>query len=107
MASGTYQPNNAGFQEAALGPEIRAALQAIGEKAKATAEALAQDFRVSGDYASSFVLSESSSIQGRNRRAMVQLENTSPHAAAVEWGNAHDHRAHRVLGRTLDSLRVE
>jgi hypothetical protein len=104
MAKARYQPNNSGFARAAVGPEVRALLREIGEKAKSRAVSLAQDFRVSGDYADGFELEEDISSEGRNRRAVIRLVNTSDHAAAVEWGNARDHRPHRVLGRVLDSL---
>jgi len=101
---GRFQPNHAGIQALALGPEIRAVLGAKGEQAKSIAESLSEDFRVSGDYAEGFELEAGTRETGRNRRAQVTLVNTSDHAAAVEWGNARDHRPHRVLGRTLDQL---
>lgn len=104
MARSRFVPNRAAFAEMAVGPEIRAALRAVGERAKVTAEALSQDFRITGEYADSFEVEEDTSILGRNQRAVVRLRNTAPYAAAVEWGNARDHRPHRVLGRTLFSL---
>jgi hypothetical protein len=105
--SATFKPNSAGFRAMAVGPEIRAALRQVAEVGKEIAEELAQDFRVTGEYADSFEVSdETIEWQGRfsGPRAAARLTNTAPHAAAVEWGNEHSHRNHRVLGRTLDRL---
>lgn len=92
----------------AVGPEIRAAVDAEVKRAEATAKALAEDFRVSGDYEDNFVVSSDTvrlqTAFGEHDVAAGTLTNKSPHAAAVEWGNKHDHRAHHVLGRTLASL---
>jgi hypothetical protein len=80
-------------------------LRAKAEEAKAVAEGLAQDFRITGDYADSFeVIEEPTTVAGETRASAV-LKNTSDHAAAVEWGNEHAHRAHRVLGKALDAVR--
>lgn len=106
--SSNFKPNSAAFRAMAVGPEVRAACTEIAEKAKGIAEALAQDFRVSGDYAASFVVSTDTvplrTAFGSHDVAAGTLTNTSPHAAAVEYGNADDNRAHHVLGRTLDAL---
>lgn len=103
----TFKPNNAGFRAMAVGPEIRRALSEVAEKAKGIAEGLAEPFRDTGEYVDSFEVSEET-IQWQGRfsgpRAASRLTNTSGHAAAVEWGNEHAHRNHRVLGRTLDAL---
>lgn len=103
-----FKPNQAGFRAMAVGPEIRAAVMAEAERAKGIAEGLAEEFRRTGEYADSFeVTSETVRLQtavGSHPVAAGRLTNTSGHAAAVEWGNSHDHRAHRVLGRTLDVL---
>lgn len=103
----TFKANNAGFQQIAVSTEVRTALKAAAEEAKTVAEGFAQDFRVTGDYADSFdVTDETIQWQGRfsGPRAAARLVNTSDHAAAVEWGNEHAHRNHRVLGRTLAAM---
>lgn len=106
--SDTYKPNSAGFREMAIGSEIRAAVKAEAERARAIAEGLSQDFRVSGEYADSFVVaSDTVDLHtgfGSHAVAAGVLTNTSGHAAAVEYGNEHDHKPHHVLGRTLAGL---
>lgn len=104
MAGGSYKPNNKGFQDCALGPEIRKSLLAIAENGKNYAESISQDFRQTGDYADSFQIVEASvDIHANDRaikfRAAARLENTSEHAAAVEFGNR-GREAHHVLART-------
>lgn len=104
-----YQRSRRGFQEIANSPEIHAALEAVAKVAKTYAEGLAQDFRRTGDYADNFQIVPLTVMwEGRfaGPRAAVRLENTSDHAAAVEWGNRHDDQPHRTLGRTLDALRT-
>lgn len=107
MALTKFTPDNDGFRQIATSPEMRAALKEVAEKAKAIAEGLAQDFRVTGDYADSFEITEDTvrwDGEYPGPRAAASLVNTSDHAAAVEWGNDHSHKTHRVLGRTLDML---
>lgn len=104
----TFKANSAGFREMAVSPEIAAAVLAIAEEGKAEAEGLSSDFIRTGDYIASFgvrpAITELRTGFGSHAVATAILENTSDHAAAVEWGNSHDHRAHRVLGRVLDGL---
>lgn len=108
MSPRAFRPNQAGFRQIANSPEMRAALKAVAEDAKAYAESISQDFRDTGDYADSFEVTEETVDFTETRfsgpRAAARLTNTSDHAAAVEWGNEHSHRNHRVLGRTLDHL---
>lgn len=107
MALNNYQPDPKFFKELAVGDEIRSACREIADKAKGIAEALSQDFRITGDYADSFSVQETTIAWTGTYpgpRAAAQLVNTSDHAAAVEWGNAHDHKPHHVLGRTLAAL---
>lgn len=110
MANGdvTFQWNSSAFRAMAVGPEIAAAVVAEAERAKAIAEGLAEDFRVTGEYAESFEVSaQTTQLRtgfGSHDVATGVLTNTSDHAAAVEWGNARDNRAHHVLGRTLEAL---
>lgn len=107
--SSEYQRSSAGWRAISNSPELHAALAEVAEKAKTIAEGLAQDFRRSGDYASSFTVTPTTVLwEGRfsGPRAAARLENTSDHAAAVEWGNRHSTESHRTLGRTLDALKV-
>lgn len=102
MADVTYRPNQEGLRALANGPEVRAMLREIAEKAKAHAESIAPVD--TGEYAGAFRIVETTvEIDGRPRAA-ARLENFAPHAAAVEWANAQDPTADRVLGRTLDAL---
>lgn len=107
MALKNFTPSREGFQRIAASRELRAALKQVGQRGKEIAERLSEDFRVSGVYANSFQVVEGT-IQWNGEypgpRAAVRLENTAPYAAAVEWGNARDHKPHRVLGRTADML---
>jgi hypothetical protein len=87
---------------------VRASVLAIAEVAKTQAIALSADFRVTGEYMASFnVRSDTQMLKtgfGSHPVAAGILENLAPYAAAVEWGNAHDHKPHRVLGRVLTTL---
>lgn len=110
MALRSFKPNNAGFQKLAVSRGMRDALKQIAERGKTIAEGLAQDFRITGEYADSFeVTDETVEWTGLypGPRAAVNLTNTAPYAAGVEWGNAHDHKPHRVLARTADMLETE
>jgi hypothetical protein len=106
--NGRYVPNDAGFQALAVGDEIRAACLAEAERAQVIAQGLAADFTVTGEYESSFdTRSDTVPLAtgyGTHAVAAGILENTADHAAAVEWGNAHDHQPHRVFGRTLEAM---
>lgn len=92
----------------AVGPEVRAACEAEAKRAESIAKAFAEDFWVSGEYIESFVVStDTVRLQtgfGEHDVAAGKLTNIAGHAAAVEWGNKHDHRAHHVLARTLSDL---
>jgi hypothetical protein len=99
-----YRPNREGFAELAVSPQVRAALLEVGLTAKTYAEGLSEEFRRTGEYAGAFEVTELTVIHRRGPRAAVRLENTAPHAAAVEWGTRSEQKPHRVLGRTLDAL---
>jgi hypothetical protein len=102
-----FTPNPAGIHALAVGPEMTSLVLAVAEKGKLEAEAFAAEFIKSGDYEKSFVVRSkiAGTVKpGSAKRATAILENTSGHAAAVEWGNAHNHKTHRVLGRVLDGL---
>lgn len=112
-----YRPDNAGLNEIARSPAVRAALVAVAEKGKTIAVALSEDFRTDENhphYADSFEVDEEVTVDwhGRypGRRGAARLVNTSPHAAAVEWGyrgtaeDPNDSSAHHILTRTAEVL---
>lgn len=105
---GVFHSNDAGFRALAVSEGVRAVCVFEAERAKAIAEGFAQDFKITGEYADSFEVTSATvpveTAEGPHEAAAGILVNTSDHAAAVEWGNSHDHRPHRVLGRTLDGL---
>ncbi len=109
MTTTTFKWNRPAWRAMAVGPEVAAEVLAIAEKAKGEAEGLSSDFRVTGEYQSSFqVRPDVTTLNtgfGSHPVAAGILENLSDHAAAVEWGNARDHKAHRVLGRVLDAMK--
>lgn len=108
MGNATYQSDPAAWQALALSDDVAAAVKAVAEVGKGMAEAMASDFDVTGDYQSSFdVRSTTAQITtkaGVHEAVVAILENTSPHALAVEFGNQHDSAAHHVLGRVRDVL---
>lgn len=106
----SFRPNWKGFEAMAVGPEARAIVKAEAERAKGIAEGLSQDFRITGEYADSFEVQETTvgPAEGfKHRHAAARLVNTSDHAAAVEFGNEHVQRPHRVLRRTLEAMSDE
>lgn len=92
----------------AVSDGVRAGVVALAEQAKSEAVALAQDFKETGEYASSFEVStdDITLLTRPGKRAAGILTNVAPYSAAVEWGNSHHPKAHRVLGRVLDRLRA-
>jgi hypothetical protein len=108
MTAGRFVKNDAGFRAMAVGPELRAAVQAEAERAMVIAQGLAADFTDTGEYEASFeVHTETQTLRtgfGSHPVAAAILENTSDHAVALEWGNEHVPVPHRVPGRTLDGL---
>lgn len=104
----SFRPNHDGFRRMAVGDEVRGAVVAEAMRARETAKAMAEEFRVTGDYADSFEVTTTDTqlrtAFGEHAVATATLENVSDHAAAVEWGNANDGRAHHVLSRALESL---
>jgi len=108
MARSSFRPNSVGIRRLLDSPALQAACVAEAERARVIAEGLAADITRTGEYATSFEVRPDSvavvSRRGISIRRGAVLENKSPHAAAVEWGNARDHRPHRILSRTLDLL---
>ena len=108
MANTKFVPDRAGFRAMAVSGEVRAAVLAEAEKAKVIAEGLSAPITKTGEYAGSFEVHTTTQPLntrfGEHEVAVGILENTSGHAAAVEWGSSHDRKPHRILGRTLDGL---
>lgn len=99
-----YQkPSQREWTQMATGKEIRKSLLEIGAKGLTFAEAQAAEFVRTGDYAKSFQLVESTNITAKPR-AEVRLENTSDHAAAIEWPHPDSKKHHPVLRMTLEYL---
>jgi hypothetical protein len=88
MASASYRPPNAAeWRALATNPELRGALHAVGDKAVEHMKELAAPHTESGDYEKSFQVVDSTVIIGGHPRAAVQVQNTDPHAASLEWGS--------------------
>lgn len=111
MSPRAFRLDKAGWRQIANSPQMRQALKAVANDAKVYAESISEEFRKSAEdsYADSFEVDADLTVdftetEFSGPRAAAQLKNTSDHAAAVEWGNEHSHRAHRVLGRTLDHM---
>lgn len=100
----------AGFGELLCGAEMQAEMDKRAERIAVAAEAIApvgdaaKGDKHPGQYKASFEV-ESGVMQSlRGRRAYGRVTNTAPHAAAVEFGNAHSPAQH-VLGRAIDHAR--
>lgn len=105
MSRSSFRPNPRAFAQMGRGPEIQAACLSVAGKAQTIAEGLAAEHVYSGEYLASFNVRATEVEWGGHLRAAGILENLSPHAAAVEWANAQDPTAYRVLGRTAAALR--
>ncbi|HEV3309960.1 MAG TPA: hypothetical protein VG815_05545 [Chloroflexota bacterium] len=108
MANASFKANSAAFKEMAVGPEVTAIVTEIAARGLEIAQGLSEPFAKTHDYATSFNVRTAVVIlrTGFGSHPVVAgiLENTSDHAAAVEWGNKKDSRSHHVLGRTLEEL---
>ena len=99
----------AGFGELLVGPEMEASMKDRAEKIAEAARAIApvgdaaKGDKHPGQYKASFEV-ESGVMESGGRRAYGRVTNTAPHAAAVEFGNAHSPAQH-VLGRAIDHAR--
>jgi hypothetical protein len=88
MASVKYTPPNAAeWRALATNPELRVSLHAVGDKAVAHMKELAAPHTDSGDYEKSFQVVDSTTVINGHPRASVEVQNTSPHAASLEWGS--------------------
>ncbi|HVX20885.1 MAG TPA: hypothetical protein VHB02_06035 [Acidimicrobiales bacterium] len=107
-----YVPNHEGFAALAVSDEIRSAVRARTEQAEALAIEFSADFVSDrhGDgqrYIDSFETYLTTAEVGEefpHESAVGVLKNTAPWAAAVEWGNSHAQKPHRVFGRVVDAL---
>lgn len=100
----------AGFGALLQGPEMQAEMRKRAERIAAAAEAIApvgdaaKGDKHPGQYKASFEVESGVTDSLRGRRAYGRVTNTAPHAAAVEFGNAHSPAQH-VLGRAVDHAR--
>jgi len=95
-----------GFGELLCGPEMEALMGKKITRAEEAAKAIAPigDGVPDGHYAESFETETGVTETLSGRRAYGRLTNTSPHAAAVEFGNRRAPAQH-VLLRAIDSMR--
>jgi hypothetical protein len=83
-----YTPPNAQeWRALATNPVARASLLAVGEKAVVHMKELAASHTDTGEYIDSFQVVESTTFVNGHPRASVEVQNLSPHAAALEWGS--------------------
>jgi hypothetical protein len=106
-----FKPNQRGWSAMANGPEAQRVVLDVAEHGRRWAETEAARFSPSGEsppdetYLASFEVVPGLAIVRNRPRVAGVLRNTSPHAAAVEWGNESTNgNGHRVLTRMLDAL---
>jgi hypothetical protein len=94
-----------GFDRLLCGPEMEALMGELVHKGEAAAVAMAPEY--TGDYRRSFETETGvgSPAPDGGKRAYGKLRNTDPAAAAIEYGNSHNHHAHYVLTRAVDFMR--
>lgn len=113
---GNFRPSYSGLGALLRGPEMQAEMK---RRAYKVAIAAAADAPVGppsdphrGEYRDSFHVEAGVETDAKGgRRAYGRVSNSSPHAAAVEYGyrgrskSPTDTSAHHTLGRALDSAR--
>jgi hypothetical protein len=102
-----FQMDRKGMARCAMGPELADAVHSVVEdRAMPYAIGISPvSDRNHEHYVEAFSTIMGTATIRSLRRVAALLINSSPHAAAVEWGNARtDGKGHRVLGRTLDHL---
>lgn len=94
-----------GFGALLCGPEMEALMGQKIARAEDAAKAIApvDDGTPGGHYRDKFQTETGVAEMGGGRRAYGRLTNTSPHAAAVEWGNRRAPAQH-VLLRSIDHM---
>jgi hypothetical protein len=106
----TFDASFSGIGELLRSAEMQAAMHGKAERIAEAARATAPVGPATDGthYRDAFEVS-SGVREGSSRRAYGQVENTSDHAAAVEFGNfrtrAQTIEAHHVLGRALDAAK--
>ncbi len=97
-----------GIARCAVGPELRGVVDAIAHTAELYAKSISpRSRRQHQHYQDSFRHQRTTVVlppRWPMRRVCARLWNVAPHAAAVEWGGAHNPTGHRVLGKTLERL---
>lgn len=105
-----YVSNEAGWKAAAVSPSVGDAVLEIANRGLEVAQALSAEFAITGEYATAFevelITTTLRTEHGTHKVLAGVLVNRSGYAMAVELGNSHDHKAHHVLGRTLDALDI-
>jgi hypothetical protein len=115
VADVKYTPPNAvEWRKLATNPELRASLLQVGFKAMAHAKELLMPHNKTGEMENAFHLVESTTFVNGHPRAAVELQNTDPRFAALEWGNdgnrrgpARHSRPALILTRTLQWLETQ
>jgi len=107
-----FDPSYVGLGELLVSPEMQAAMHdkaaKIADAARATSPIGPLSDAEKTHYVDSFTVS-SGVQEGKTRRAYGEVENDSPHAAAVEFGNGRTRAktidAHYTLTRAIDAAR--
>lgn len=111
---GSWTPSHAGIGEMLRAEFVRQELRRRADRIKEVAEATSPVGRAAQDphpgmYRDSWEVSDGVREEP-SRRAYARVENTAPHAAAVEYGNGRGDSpktidAHYVLTRAVDAAR--
>lgn len=101
-----FRPNNKGIGLILRSAKMKREMEVRARLIEAHAKEVAP--RDTGEYLESFKVesgTENSPIKlGRGDRAWAVVKNTSPHAAAVEFGNKHVGDGQRILGQAADKV---
>lgn len=103
-----YKPNHSDVRKFLNSQQVANPLMAMGQRVASSARSGSPV--ETGEYAASWKVSRSHVTVGGEERVSSKVENTSDHAAAVEWGyggskRAEGKSARRVLGRALEQFR--
>lgn len=104
-----FEMDPKGIAKIAMGGELKDAVRSIAEtKALPYAKSISPRSRRNEPghihYQDAFVVTPGSTVINQMRRVAARLWNMSPHAAAVEWGNAKNPDGRRILAKTLTHL---
>ncbi len=109
MARAKFKPNNKSIGLMLRSQQMEREMADRARLVVNYAQAIAPE--ETGEYVSSFEVESGqndSPIQmGKGDRAWAKAKNTSPHAAAVEFGNRRVGEGKRVLGRAADRVTSE